>query len=105
MYGNTGTERIISVVVTFDFFKQYWKMLKLGSVVEDTSILPVKIDPCFSREGQHSGSYVEVVTGKGNRSEHGKSRLRPAVVNWLEQKKYRYSEVNPGALKIYLKGG
>jgi NEDD4-binding protein 2 len=47
---------------------------------------------------------VEVVTGKGNRSDNGKSRLRPAVTNWLEQKKYRYSDINPGALRIYLKG-
>jgi DNA-nicking Smr family endonuclease len=48
---------------------------------------------------------VEVVTGKGNRSDNGKSRLRPAVTNWLEQKQYRYSEINAGALRIYLKRG
>jgi len=48
---------------------------------------------------------VEIVTGKGNRSENGKSRLRPAVVNWLEQKNYRFSEINSGALKVYLKPG
>ena len=46
---------------------------------------------------------VEVVTGKGNRSDNGRSRLRPAVQNWLDQKKYPYSEVNSGCLKVQLK--
>jgi len=67
-------------------------------------VLIIMTFPNFSRNGHTSESFVEVVTGKGNRSEHGKSRLRPAVINWLEQKKYRYSEINPGALRIYLKG-
>ena len=47
--------------------------------------------------------WVEVVTGKGNRSDNGKSRLKPAVINWLDQKNLQYSEVNPGCLKIHLK--
>lgn len=46
---------------------------------------------------------VEVVTGKGNRSENGKSRLKPAVANWLEQKKFPYSEANPGCLRVQLR--
>ena len=46
---------------------------------------------------------VEVVTGKGNRSGNGISRLKPAVVNWLDQRNLHHSEVNPGCLKIYLK--
>ena len=47
--------------------------------------------------------WVEVVTGKGNRSDNGRSRLKPAVINWLDQKSLQYSEVNPGCLKIHLK--
>ena len=47
--------------------------------------------------------WVEVVTGKGNRSGNGISRLKPAVVNWLDQRNLHHSEVNPGCLKIYLK--
>ena len=47
--------------------------------------------------------WVEVVTGKGNRSDNGKSRLKPAVINWLDQKSLQHSEVNPGCLKIHLK--
>ena len=53
------------------------------------------------RKGQQE--WVEVVTGKGNRSDNGKSRLRPAVQNWLDQKNYSYSEVNQGCLKVQLK--
>merc|ERR1711953_1480941 len=47
--------------------------------------------------------WVEVVTGKGNRSDNGISKLKPAVVNWLDQRNLHHSEVNPGCLKIYLK--
>ena len=47
--------------------------------------------------------WVEVVTGKGNRSDNGISRLKPAVVDWLGQRNLQHSEVNPGCLKIYLK--
>ena len=47
--------------------------------------------------------WVEVVTGKGNRSGNGKAKLKPAVVNWLDQRNLQHSEVNPGCLKIYLK--
>lgn len=50
------------------------------------------------------GLAVEIITGKGNRSENGKSRLRPAVQNWLEQKNYSYTEVNSGCFKVKLRG-
>jgi len=46
---------------------------------------------------------VEVITGKGNRSTNGLSKLRPAITNWLQQKNYRFSEVNSGSLLVYLK--
>lgn len=57
------------------------------------------------RPGGGEDGSIEIVTGKGNRSENGKSRLRPAVINWLDQKKYRYTEINSGAFKIYFKKG
>ena len=46
---------------------------------------------------------MDVITGKGNRSENGKSRLRPAVQNWLDQKSYSYTEVNVGCFRVRLK--
>jgi len=47
--------------------------------------------------------WLEIVTGKGNRSDNGKSRLRPAVTQWLEQKRLYFNEVNLGCLKILIK--
>ena len=47
---------------------------------------------------------MEVVTGKGNRSENGKSRLRPAVQQWLDQKGFSYSEVNSGCVRLEVRG-
>ena len=46
---------------------------------------------------------VEIVTGRGNRSHHGRSRLRPAVTNWLIQKNFTFREVNEGCLKVDIK--
>jgi len=57
-----------------------------------------------ARSGSSGGQTVDVITGKGNRSENGKSRLRPAVQNWLDQKKYFYTEVNIGCFRVRLKG-
>ena len=46
---------------------------------------------------------VEIVTGKGKRSEGGKSMLRPAVVGWLEARHYNYSLVNDGCLRVEIR--
>lgn len=57
----------------------------------------------FASLKRGGSQWVEVVTGKGNRSDNGISKLKPAVVNWLDQRNLHHSEVNPGCLKIYLK--
>ena len=54
-------------------------------------------------EGKKSSLSVEIVTGRGNRSDNGRSRLRPAVTNWLAQKHYNYSDVNEGCLKVTIR--
>lgn len=46
---------------------------------------------------------VEIVTGRGKRSEGGKSMLRPAVVGWLEARHYNYSLVNDGCLRVEIR--
>ena len=56
-----------------------------------------------SRLERGGSEMVEVVTGKGNRSKNGRSRLKPAVVSWLDQKNIQHFEVNQGCLKIHLK--
>ena len=43
--------------------------------------------------GKEPGVTVEVVTGRGSRSERGRARLRPAVTQWLQQKGYSFSQV------------
>jgi len=57
----------------------------------------------IARSGSSGSQSVDVITGKGNRSENGKSRLRPAVQNWLDQKSYSYTEVNVGCFRVRLK--
>ena len=57
----------------------------------------------FLTLGKKPSQALEIVTGRGNRSDNGKSRLRPAVAAWLTQKNYQYSEVNDGCYKVTLK--
>ena len=57
----------------------------------------------FLTLGKKPSQALEIVTGRGNRSDNGKSRLRPAVAAWLTQKHYQYSEVNDGCYKVTLK--
>ena len=54
----------------------------------------------FVNVGRKPSQAVEIITGRGNRSESGKSKLKPAVTTWLNQKKYNYSEVNDGCFKV-----
>ena len=56
----------------------------------------------YVKKSRNSQS-LEIVTGRGNRSEQGKSRLRPAVTTWLAQKNFQYSEVNDGCLKVTIR--
>nr|CAG4640919.1 EOG090X07J8 [Eulimnadia texana] len=53
-----------------------------------------------SRDGK---TVVTVITGQGNHSINGRARIKPAVEAFLCQKKYRFYELNPGALRVYLK--
>ncbi|XP_057378037.1 uncharacterized protein LOC130700002 [Daphnia carinata] len=52
-----------------------------------------------AREGRN---VVQVITGRGNNSQNGKPRIKPAVVTFLKQKRYGYEEVNPGMLRVFL---
>ena len=38
-----------------------------------------------------SPAFIEVITGRGNRSRKGKPRIKPAVVEYLKRKGYRYN--------------
>ena len=57
----------------------------------------------FVNVGKKSSQTVEVITGRGNRSDNGKSRLRPAVATWLNQKNHTYSEVNDGCFRVTIR--
>ena len=39
---------------------------------------------------RRSPPYVEVITGRGKRSRDGKPRIKPAVIDYLRRKGYRY---------------
>jgi len=76
--------------------------LQTGDAVQQLSAFISQWEKIVT-EGKKTGLNVEIVTGRGNRSDNGKSRLRPAVTNWLGQKNYNYSDVNEGCLKVMIR--
>ncbi|XP_063096716.1 NEDD4-binding protein 2 isoform X2 [Cavia porcellus] len=48
-------------------------------------------------------NYLSVITGRGNHSQGGVARIKPAVIKYLTSHSYRFSEIKPGCLKVMLK--
>ncbi|XP_029366196.1 NEDD4-binding protein 2 [Echeneis naucrates] len=46
---------------------------------------------------------LSVITGRGNHSQGGVARIRPAVIDYLSKKNYRFTEPKPGLVLISLK--
>ncbi|XP_019732310.1 NEDD4-binding protein 2 [Hippocampus comes] len=46
---------------------------------------------------------LSVITGRGNHSQGGVARIRPAVINYLNNTNYRFTEPKPGLLVVSLK--
>ncbi|KAM9792955.1 LOW QUALITY PROTEIN: NEDD4-binding protein 2 [Neosynchiropus ocellatus] len=46
---------------------------------------------------------LSVITGKGNHSQGGVARIRPAVIDYLNNRHYRFTEPNPGLVLVSLK--
>ncbi|KAM6150123.1 NEDD4-binding protein 2 [Erethizon dorsatum] len=47
--------------------------------------------------------YLSVITGRGNHSQGGVARVKPAVIKYLTSHSFRFSEIKPGCLKVMLK--
>ncbi|XP_074131394.1 NEDD4-binding protein 2 isoform X2 [Sminthopsis crassicaudata] len=47
--------------------------------------------------------YLSVITGRGNHSQGGVARIKPAVIKYLTSHNFRFSEIKPGCLKVLLK--
>ncbi|CAF0961236.1 unnamed protein product, partial [Brachionus calyciflorus] len=54
-----------------------------------------------SNNNKKKKNYIFVITGYGHHSENG-PRLRPNVINFLNQSAIRYKEVNVGLLQVYV---
>ncbi|XP_075423728.1 NEDD4-binding protein 2-like isoform X3 [Ascaphus truei] len=58
-----------------------------------------------SEEFKQSGgkSYLSVITGRGNHSQGGVARIKPAVIDYLTNHDFRFVEIKPGVLRVTLK--
>ncbi|XP_018578614.1 NEDD4-binding protein 2-like isoform X2 [Anoplophora glabripennis] len=48
---------------------------------------------------RHS-DYLQIITGRGKRSENGISKIRPAVISRLKRRNIKFVQLNPGLLKV-----
>ncbi|XP_076021574.1 NEDD4-binding protein 2 [Genypterus blacodes] len=46
---------------------------------------------------------LSIITGRGNHSQGGVARIRPAVIDYLTNKQYRFTEPKPGLVLVSLK--
>nr|XP_056711819.1 NEDD4-binding protein 2 [Euleptes europaea] len=63
-------------------------------------VLLEKTEECSQAGGK---PYLYVITGKGNHSQGGVARIKPAVIKYLGSHKFRFTEIKPGCLKVMLK--
>ncbi|NXP16826.1 N4BP2 protein, partial [Scytalopus superciliaris] len=57
-----------------------------------------------SEEYQQAGGKpcLTVITGRGNHSQGGVARIRPAAIRYLTTHNFRFTEIKPGCLKVML---
>nr|XP_048704486.1 NEDD4-binding protein 2 isoform X2 [Caretta caretta] len=58
-----------------------------------------------SHEYKQTGGkpYLCVITGRGNHSQGGVARIKPAATKYLTSHNFRFTEIKPGCLKVMLK--
>ncbi|XP_004681393.1 PREDICTED: NEDD4-binding protein 2 [Condylura cristata] len=64
------------------------------------TVLQQKTEECKQSGGK---PYLSVITGRGNHSQGGVARIKPAVIKYLTSHSFRFSEIKPGCLKVMLK--
>nr|XP_022905574.1 NEDD4-binding protein 2 isoform X1 [Onthophagus taurus] len=69
-------------------------------VTEALISLDIYIDKCVSKLVKPTDYFI--ITGQGNRSVGGISKLRPAVIGTLKKRNIRFTFINDGMLKIKL---
>ncbi|KAL1789402.1 NEDD4-binding protein 2 isoform X1 [Sigmodon hispidus] len=65
-----------------------------------TTVLQQKTEEFKQNGGK---PYLSVITGRGNHSQGGVARIKPAVIKYLTSHSFRFSEIKPGCLKVMLK--
>ncbi|XP_067387232.1 NEDD4-binding protein 2 isoform X2 [Emydura macquarii macquarii] len=58
-----------------------------------------------SHEYKQTGGkpYLCMITGRGNHSQGGVARIKPAAIKYLTSHNFRFTEIKPGCLKVMLK--
>ncbi|XP_015770243.1 PREDICTED: NEDD4-binding protein 2-like [Acropora digitifera] len=64
------------------------------------NFLSEKSDPNCS-PSKRGGKVISVITGRGNKSRGGKARIKPAILEYLKESNYRYSEPRPGLVNVH----
>ncbi|XP_058809583.1 uncharacterized protein LOC131674775 [Phymastichus coffea] len=72
-------------------------------VSEAKVVLQIFLDRQLSQLSPGGRKIIFIITGRGLRSVNGQSKIKPAIAKELNHKRFRFTEVNPGMLKVVLK--
>ncbi|KAJ8667366.1 hypothetical protein QAD02_009028 [Eretmocerus hayati] len=72
-------------------------------VSEALHALDMFLDRQIGSLPKNGKKHVYIITGRGSRSSNGRSKIKPAVAQKLNQRNIRFCEENPGMLKAYLR--
>lgn len=70
-----------------------------GFLVQDALDLLERLFAYYKDQGKP----LEVITGRGNHSMGGHAKIKPAVIQFLNENGYKYSAAGEGALTVHLK--
>ncbi|XP_059153211.1 uncharacterized protein LOC131938977 [Physella acuta] len=56
----------------------------------------------FKKKQDKKNSFLNIVTGRGRNSKDGVPVLKPAIMNHLRDRGFRFEEKSPGMLKVYI---
>jgi NEDD4-binding protein 2 len=60
------------------------------------------VKAALEQSSQLQRPYMTIITGRGAHSRRGVARLTPAVMQFLQANHFRYSETQPGILRVNL---
>ncbi|XP_031573521.1 NEDD4-binding protein 2-like isoform X2 [Actinia tenebrosa] len=76
--------------------------LDLHGLHVDEALMALEEKLIFSDWPKDRPRYLSVITGRGIHSKQGKAKIKPAVLEYLQRNNYRFEELQPGLLRVFI---